>query len=371
MTPRARLLTTMRGEKADMVPLVIAGFDFDSKDAIESHPDPHHRDIARAVYDETTRYHLVPSYINRYLATPPQFTQTRTEKRPGGSKRHITTLATPKGELTAVNDFDPISGTAWMVKYPVETMDDIDRIASIPWELPIDLKAPDSQDLPAAVDPRTVSRTFISSPLVCVAGMMRYEWFLELALVESKLIAELTEMCRVRILDVLTVLFSKPGIECVQLGGSEWVTPPMGSPAIYDALVQEQERSIIDYIHSNSDAMVHVHCHGRFRHALQRTIERGVDYTEPVEAPPDGDITMAEAKELASGRITLGGNVQCRILVNETEDAVEKAVRAAFEGGNLRFVLRPTEAASPRIMEREYKNYLRMIELWRELGEIA
>ena len=80
---------------------------------------------------------------------------------------------------------------------------------------------------------------------------------------------------------------------------------------------------------------------------------------------------MAEAKELAAGRITLGGNIQCRILVNETESAVEKAVRAAFEGGKQRFVLRPTEAASPRIMEREYRNYMRVIELWRDLGEIA
>ncbi len=297
--------------------------------------------------------------------------QTRTEEQPGGSRRQITTIATPKGELTAANEYDPRSGTTWMVKYPVETMDDIDRIASIPWELPSDLKAPESRDLPSATDPRTIARTFVSSPLVCVAGMMRYEWFLELALIEPKLIAELTEMCRVRTLEVLKVLLSKPGIESVLVGGSEWVTPPMASPAIYDALVQEQETSIIDYIHSNSDAMVHIHCHGRFRRALQRTIERGADYTEPVEAPPDGDITMAEAKELAAGRITLGGNIQCRILVNETESAVEKAVRAAFEGGKQRFVLRPTEAASPRIMEREYRNYMRVIELWRDLGEIA
>ena len=35
MTPRERLLTTMRGEKADRVPLVIAGFDFDSRGDID------------------------------------------------------------------------------------------------------------------------------------------------------------------------------------------------------------------------------------------------------------------------------------------------------------------------------------------------
>ncbi|MBM3213092.1 hypothetical protein FJZ33_12780 [Candidatus Poribacteria bacterium] len=154
------------------------------------------------------------------------------------------------------------------------------------------------------------------------------------------------------------------------MGGSEWVTPPMAPPEIYDALVQEQEKSIIKYIHQNSNAVVHIHCHGRVRDALPKTIARGGDYTEPVEPPPDGDITMAEAKKLSDGRITLGGNVECRVLCNESEDAVEKAVIDAFEGGKERFILRPSEGLLPVISQQEFNNYMRMIDVWEELSNI-
>ena len=79
---------------------------------------------------------------------------------------------------------------------------------------------------------------------------------------------------------------------------------------------------------------------------------------------------MAEAKALADGRITLGGNVECRVLCNEDEAATEAAVRAAFEGGKYRFVLRPTEGPSPRMTEREFRNWMRMVDVWEELSLI-
>jgi len=131
------------------------------------------------------------------------------------------------------------------VKYPVETDADIEAIASVPWGSPERLAPPDTGHLPEGFEVRGILDTRISSPFVCVAGMMRYERFLELTITQPDLIGELTEICRRRILEVLEDLFSKPGIEYVWMGGSEWVTPPMASPAIYDMLVQEQEQSII------------------------------------------------------------------------------------------------------------------------------
>ena len=186
---------------------------------------------------------------------------------------------------------------------------------------------------------------------------------------DMDLVKELTDICTSRILDCMEVLFSKPGIEYVWVGGSEWVTPPMGSPEIYDELVQEQERAIIEYSHKHG-AVVHIHCHGSVRYAIPRVIERGAEFTEPVEPPPDGDITMAEAKKLAAGQLTLGGNVEARVLYNESEDTVEEAVRAAFEGGKERFVLGTSAGPSPAFTEREYRNYIRMIDVWEELSPI-
>ncbi len=370
MNPRERILSTLRGQKADRVPLVLPGFSCRSHDDVVKMSDPLRRKIAERVIDGTDFKIQVPAYINRMLVTPPQRIRTEQKRLPNGNRQTLGVIDTPLGELTYVTEHDPRSATGWQVKYPVESEEDIRKIASVPWELPERLAPPNLDALPDEFSQRGLLTSHISSPLVCVSAMMSYEWFLELCFLEPDLIAELTEICRLRILDCTKVLLSKPGIEYVWMGGSEWVTPPMAPPMVYDALVQEQEKSIIQYIHENSDAIVHIHCHGRVRDALPKTIERGGDYTEPVEPPPDGDITMTEAKELAAGRITLGGNIECRVLCIDSEDVVEMAVRAAFEGGKERFILRPTEGPSPILDEQEFRNYMRMIDVWEELSPL-
>lgn len=371
MNPRDRLLSTMRGGTADRVPLHLPGFECTTREALPKMQDPRRREIAERIAHLMHFEVQIPSCINRHFITPGQRIRTEAKVLPNGQRETHGVIDTPKGELTYVLAWDPVIKTGWTVEYPVETMEDIEKIRSVPWELPRGLKPPEQEALPDEFAERGVVRTGISSPFVCVAGMMRYERFLELCATHLGLIEELTQVCLQRTLDCLEVLLSKPGIEYVWLGGSEWITPPMGSPAMYDALVQEQERQIIEYVHTHSNAVVHIHCHGRVRHALDRTIERGADYLEPVEPPPDGDITMAEAKERAAGRITLGGNIECRILCNESEETVEAATRAAFEGRKERFILRSTESPSPVLAERESRNYLRVIDVWEELAPIS
>lgn len=363
MNPRERLLTAIQGGTIDRVPLVLPGFEFQTRAEIEAHPDPLQREIAHRVFDHVTFRHTIPSTINRYLVTPPQRIHRKTKTLPNGNQETHGTIDTPKGELTFRTHYDPVSGTTWTLEYPVKTKADIKAIAAVPWELPEGL-APPEGPMPEGFNARGICETRISSPFVCVAGMMPFEMFLELTVTEAAWIAELTETCRCRSLDVLEVLLAKPGIEYLWIGGSEWVTPPMASPGTYDALVQAQERSLIAYAHAQGVPIVHVHCHGHVRHALQRTIERGGDYTEPVEPPPDGDITMAEAKALADGRIALGGNVECRVLCSGSPEDVRDAVEAAFAGGTTHFVLRPTEGPSPTMNRREAANWITMIDAW-------
>ena len=104
------------------------------------------------------------------------------------------------------------------------------------------------------------------------------------------------------------------------------------------------------------------------RDSLPKVIERGADYLEPIEPPPDGDLTMAEAKESAAGRLTLGGNLESRVMCYGSLGEAESATRAAFAGGKERFILRPTEGPSPTLSEREHANWMRVIDVWEELA---
>ncbi len=369
MSPRERFLAALRGEKVDRVPIHLLGFNFSNREQVASLKDPARREIAERIFDQTIFIHSIPSYINRYLVTPPQRIRVVERREDENGLTLVSEIDTPKGRLKAVTSRNKISGnTTWTIKYPVEEMEDIEKIRSIPWELPERLKPLDPETLPPDPDGRRVIYAHISSPFVCVAGMMRYERFLELCATELNLIKELTEECKRRIMDVLDVLLSRPGIDVVWMGGSEWVTPPMGSPRLYEELVQNQEREIIERVH-RSGALAHVHCHGNVRSIIELVVERGADYFEPVEPPPDGDITFSEAKKFAAGRMTLGGNIEVRILEYADEDTVERAVRAAFEGGKHRMVLQTTEGVlSPLMSERALANYHRLIDVWEKLS---
>jgi len=386
MNPRERWLRAMRSPKVpagppDRVPLDLPGLVCTTRQGIDRLEDPRRRRLAERAFGHVVFRAAVPSHTNRMLVTPPQRIHETRQPLPDGRTRILGTIDTPLGELHYVNEHDPVSQTGWHVEYPVKDRSDIDKIVSVPWEPPTAAPPPIVDDVAAGSDDavamteteafreRGILDTRISSPFVCAAGMMAYQMFLELCATDLPLCEELTEICRRRTMDCLAVALGAGDLDCVWMGGSEWLTPPMASPRIYEALVQEQERCVIEYVHENSDAVVHVHCHGRVRDALPRTIARGGDYTEPVEPPPDGDITLAEAKEVAAGRITLGGNIEARLLANESEDDVEAAVRAAFEGPNDRFVLRPTESFS-RLDEREFRNHMRMLDVWEELSPL-
>ena len=313
MTPRDRLLATLAGRPADRVPLVLPEFHSGCPDEVSG---PGRREILERVVEHIHFWHFCPSFDNRYLMTPPQRMREVKREERHGEITVTTEINTPKGKLTAVTASNSVSRTLW-----------------------------------------------------CVAGMMPYQCFLEFCATELGLLKEPTAQCRERILRVLDVLLAPRSVEYVWIGGCEWLTPPMGSPELYQTLVQEVERPVIDRIHA-AGALCHVHCHGNVRSTLEAAIARGADYFEPVEPPPDGDITFSEAKALAAGRITLGGNIEGRILQNAGADAVAAATRNAFEGGKERMILQPTAGPISEMDPRQVANYHRMIDVWEELSPI-
>ncbi|MCP4402365.1 MAG: hypothetical protein GY801_34295, partial [bacterium] len=345
LTSRERFLQTLRGEKTDRVPLDLLGFnghnsptvdgfiDFPSYQEPFRVNDPGRAEIEKRIRGQITIQYPIHSHVNRYLVTPPQRVQETVVKQTAGETVIHRTVDTPQGPLMAVvaHDKDNIE-TIWTRKYPVETLEDLKKIASVPWELPEHLQAPDSEHFKDDPIGRHVYYTYVSSPFVCVAGLMKFEQFLMWAIMETAFIDELVERCTERILQVLDVLLSRPGIDVVWIGGSEWLLPPMGSPEMYRKYVHEPERRIIRKVHE-AGALCQIHCHGKVKNTIEQVLERGADLFEPVEPPPDGDIAFKEAKVLAQGRMTLAGNIESHLLVNGTPDEVRKAVTAAFEGG--------------------------------------
>ena len=152
MNPRDRLLAALRKEKPDRVPLVLHGLIFPTRERIDALQDPARREIAHRIFDETAAEVRLGSHVNRYFVTPPQFMKGRDVPKKDGTVTTTTEIRTPRGPLTAVTERNALTDTIWTIKYPVESLEDIEKIRSIPWELPAGLAAPDLSRKPATFD---------------------------------------------------------------------------------------------------------------------------------------------------------------------------------------------------------------------------
>ena len=76
----------------------------------------------------------------------------------------------------------------------------------------------------------------------------------------------------------------------------------------------------------------HIHCHGPIS-TCWRLRRLGANCLHPIEPPPLGDVTFADAKRRIGDRVCLGGNIQIGDLYHDPTEVVIAQVRATCEVG--------------------------------------
>lgn len=146
--------------------------------------------------------------------------------------------------------------------------------------------------------------------------------------------------------------------------GPELCIPPLMSPAAFDDYVFTLDKPLIDMIH-DAGGRVWVHCHGKMRPVLKRFADMGVDVLNPIEPPPMGDMTIAQAFEVVGGRMGLEGGIETHDFMMGSKAKLRAMIRANLDAGrNRRFILGPSsgymESVTPTPAEIE--NWLFYIE---------
>jgi uroporphyrinogen-III decarboxylase len=159
-------------------------------------------------------------------------------------------------------------------------------------------------------------------------------------------------------------------VDLYRISEPEYGTPPHMPPSYFERFVLPYVTEMVELIH-RKNAKVRVHCHGKIRGVLDMILETGADSIDPCEAPPDGDITLAEVKKHLAGRMSIFGHIQVKLLerarAEEVETAVIECMRAAKEGGG--FVIMPTAAPFGKTLaSKTEENYLRFIDTALEHG---
>ncbi len=353
MSSRERLLRTFRREPTDRMPYRIWGVD----------PDyPSDRPSYAPLYDFACEFGL--DLIRNWRPQPPRPAApapepTRTETPDGEMWEAPRVMNTPEGPLTSVSYVFKDGRPGYVKKHFVETVADAKKWLSIPLREP-QFETDSYRPFVEKTGDKALVMVSIGHAMYGVENLMGSETFGFWLMDERELLREMIDKS-FRTVEATLKRYLDAGVgELFGWVGPELCIPPLASPRDFDEFVTPYDGRLCDMIH-DAGALVWVHCHGDMGPVLERFADMGVDCLNPIEPPPCGSLTLAEAKERIGGRMSLDGGVQDGIFDNltpeEIERVVEETVAQGKPGGG--FILCPTSGPSTRhvLTDQHVANY--------------
>ncbi len=311
MTPKELLLAAIRRQPVDRLPVMTYNFHpFNNRwrrnaDGTYTGP-PGYQPMMDAVW--RTGVGMLCKVSARYRRELDGRTR-REERLEGTSTVTITYLETPRGVLTTRYE-KPAEQPGYFVKHLIADDDDLLKYLSLPND-PAEVDLSPAREVYERLGERGLAYLSYEDPMYAVAHLFDFADFVIRCLTQRSLIVEMIEreFARIRV-ELARLLEQAQGYDFVfYTVGPEVATPPMLSPATFAELVTPYERELVQMIH-DAGHLCAIHCHGRVRQVLDQFLEIGPDALEPLEPPPQGDITLEEALTRVEGRMCLMGYIQ-------------------------------------------------------------
>lgn len=308
-----------------------------------------------------------PQSYQRFLEAPQEYVEALPpEKLSDIRTRYTSILHTPKGDLTWYYDEDFGVFTKWDMKKPIEKPEDVDAMLSFP----ADFVPPDPAEFEAFRQHRRAMGRYatggagINSMVAMLVGVMDYELVLDWMMTEPQLIRRLADAWLERVGARVDFLLAQGVGPFWHFNGVERAAPPMMSPKMWAEWVEGYDGEIMRRIKAaDPEARIHVHCHGKVNTVIDSFYRMGVDSTDPVEPPPQGDADMYALKQEYDGRMVFVGNIEFLWIETMEPDELEEMVRRAIEeGGKKNVILMPSAGPHERPSDRCLANCERYIE---------
>jgi len=348
MTGRERLLKAIKLESVDRVPVSTFPL-LPPPPGTESKFSPELNDLLDYTYENTDL--LFPwGYELMANARENDLLEIKTWKE-GSSTYKRTVLHTPGKDLTSLERRDDSVNTNWLLEPLLKDVDDIDKYLSIPFELKKDERVfSEFERRKSFVGSRGIIYTDLGDPVGWACTLLGFETFLSEFMLNRQKILKLMDALFERQFEALRFGLESGAGEMFRLQGAEYASPPFVDPELFPLLVNRYDGKFVEIIH-DSGRLAAMHCHGNLKPILFHILDMNVDAVEPVEPPPDGDITLVEAKRLMQGNACVMGNLEFRELefadTTRIDMLVKKSMDEAKEGYG--YVIMPS--ASPIVYD--------------------
>ena len=340
MTGRERILATLQRKPVDRVP--ISTYELSMFGTWNWPKDePSYQRVVAEVTERTEAFALWGAYT---MSSPDDVPADQETWEADGYIHTRTTLHTPKGDLTSLTKYTPTVKTTWQVEHFIKTEEDIHRYLSIPFHpMPVDTSG--FAPLDAEVGDHGVVLCDSGDAVGNVAPLFEFGDFTVFAMTEPDLVRALCDQAHERIMHNLRGMLEAGCGPLYRIWGPEYCTPPYLPPSGFKEFVVPYLTEMIDLIHQHG-CYARVHSHGNIARVLDMLVETGADATDPVEPPPDGDISMGEVKARYGKDLILFGNMELKYLERETPEEIDARVKVMMDeakaGGG--YVLMPTTA---------------------------
>lgn len=371
MNSRERILNTLTGKPCDRVPVSTYELVGYNSDAFEN-KQPSYARLMDFIREKTDCFYM--THFNTKMGAATTSVRENRKWREGASEFTESVFRTPLGEIKKLQREDDDVATVWTLQHLLKEVEDIDRYLSIPFEVEEVAVRDVEKAVQRLAGVHGIPLISLADPIGEAAGLFDFSTFLVYSVMEREKIKYFLDAIHERQMHVLRMgleSLKAVGEKCIfRTCGPEYATPPYLSEVYFADFVFPYIRDITELIHKYGH-FSRIHSHGKVRKALEYIVRAGADATDPIEPPPDGDITLDEAKRLFGRDLVLFGNIELKLLeAGKTEDVVDYVkdmVLTGKSGGN--FVAMPTAAPiDVPLKPLTEQNYIAFIETALEYG---
>ena len=226
----------------------------------------------------------------------------------------------------------------YILEHFVKEPEDLQAILQLPYTPP-PVRVKSYLERAALVGDRGLVHYNIDSTVYMVQRLMGPELFSYMLYDEPELILQAAQTFQSRIVAEVKGVLDTGLAPVFGYVGPEICIPPHTSMDTFESLVFNMDKPICDLAH-NAGGHVWMHCHGKVGQVIDRFYDMGIDVLNPIEPPPLGDCTLAQAIALGKG-IGVEGNIEIMSILEDDAQTVKNSIDAALADtrGYDRFIL--------------------------------
>ncbi len=373
---RQRLMATLRGEAVDRPPVNF--YELNALDQNSRDPDPFNvfndpswGPLLELVREKSDRIVMrSPAFVETPADPLESLTERQTWHDERGSRFVRTTIQAGRRTLTSITRRDPDIDTIWVIEHLLKDVEDFRAWIDLPQaEFGGTVDTSSVLEAEASLGESGIVMLDTNDPLCTVAALFDMATFTVIGLTENALMhAALEKVARLLLPQVRAAAEALPG-RLWRIYGPEYASPPYLPPALFEEYATRYVTPMVEAI-QGPGGFARVHCHGRIREILGHMAATGCVAIDPIEPPPQGDVTLSYVRERHGRQLVLFGNLEISEIENMPTVAFEKRVEAALREGTAGkgrgFVLMPSSAPYgrklPELTFRNYEAIVRVVE---------